>query len=769
MLLQASPTVDTADALGALSAAASECSTHPENETNWDNLRRARREAAEAILRLPKRAARGPETITALALIKQLATAGDQERLAMEARLWLQSLDARDWRVLLAAMVLTSACEWRQAPPLSEVPDWLWGDYAAWLFAAPTTSCEAGEFDSYLEQTARPLEELSRWMRRNSGSAAVRAAVDAYLAVAGQLPWHLATKSVRSYAELRGRFLTHVYGQRLPIVTQSFPAPRVGRRLRVGFVQRCFGPGADLRRVQASYEYLDTRAFETILLSLSADDETFAKSRGTEEPRVVIMAGDFAAQIAALRSMALDVVVYCGDAGGQLGEDARFASQRVAPLQVAHDGHGVTTGFPAIDLYVMRDRPDAAKIAGEFTERLGLLRGSANVFTIPLGPREGLAETTRASLGLPADAVLFFSVVSVRGVSGEMLGTWAKVLARVPGARLALVHVAPAKAEDDTAVQRFGERLSRVFQPHGVAADRVSLFPVGAAGAEHVRALLALADVYLDAAAGGDLVWPAEAVALGRPVVTLAPGAALKSAATSEMLAAIGAAELIAPDTDAYVARAALLANDPEQRGALCIRLQDAVEANPAFLDGLAASEAFGALLETAFDELTALGTAQFQAQREPLRCFAPPDVAGTIAAGEEALAAGDGEAAGHEATLALRAEPANAAARILRGRALLAEGDAARAITYLLAAVSSGSGDAGVWLTLATALRQNSQAKEAIHALETSLRLDRSSVDAWLMLLDMAESAGVPELAGDARTVLGELAPDDPRVLALA
>jgi len=332
-----------------------------------------------------------------------------------------------------------------------------------------------------------------------------------------------------------------------------------------------------------------------------------------------------------------------------------------------------------------------------------------------------------------------------------------------------LVHVGQSGVDGEAAVTHFCQALGRAFHARGVAAERVSLFPVRDAGPEHGRNLLALADVYLDGAPANEFVWAVEAIVLGRAVVTTGGAHRLPAPALVQILESCGLGGLVAADPEAYVSLAAKLGQDVATRASWSARCQSAIDATPAFLDTLAASDAFGALLETAFDELVALGPTQFRAQREPLRCFAPPDVSEAIAAGEVALAAGDYETAGAEAVLALRAEPTNLAARILRGRALLPMGDTARAITYLLAAVGSGSNDAAVWLALATALRQNGQAKDAIHALETALRLDRSCVEGWLMLLDMAESAGVPELAEDARTVLREVAPDDPRVFAMA
>jgi predicted O-linked N-acetylglucosamine transferase (SPINDLY family) len=125
-------------------------------------------------------------------------------------------------------------------------------------------------------------------------------------------------------------------------------------------------------------------------------------------------------------------------------------------------------------------------------------------------------------------------------------------------------------------------------------------------------------------------------------VVSIAHGGSRTSALAAHMLESIGCGELVAPDGDDFVALAAQLAAEPGRRAAIAGRIRDAMQAGPGFLDPLAASDALGALLETAFDELAALGIGSFRAQCEPLRYFAPDDVVESIAAGEAALASGD-------------------------------------------------------------------------------------------------------------------------------
>lgn len=103
------------------------------------------------------------------------------------------------------------------------------------------------------------------------------------------------------------------------------------------------------------------------------------------------------------------------------------------------------------------------------------------------------------------------------------------------------------------------------------------------------------------------------------------------------------------------------------------------------------------------------------------------------------------------------------------RARDLLAFGRADRAVQYLLAAVDDPAAGAEVWHELGAALQANGQSSDAVQALETCVRMAPDRLDSWLLLADWASDYGHAELLADITTVVRDLAPEDPRVLALA
>jgi predicted O-linked N-acetylglucosamine transferase (SPINDLY family) len=235
------------------------------------------------------------------------------------------------------------------------------------------------------------------------------------------------------------------------------------------------------------------------------------------------------------------------------------------------------------------------------------------------------------------------------------------------------------------------------------------------------------------------------------------------------MLRALELPGLIAANESAYVAAAAAFAADSAARAGWRSQLRSALDAGPLFVDSLAAGDAFGALLEAAYDELAALDRPAFRAEPEPLRCFSAENLAEGLEAGFAAQAAGDTATAAFESQLALRADPAHPRVRYLRAHALVGEGKVSRAVDYLMAALPHFVGDKEFWFFLAQTLRQNRQAPEAIQALESCLRLDGQQVEPLLMMIELAEGVGAPDIAREALQCLQAIAPDDHRVLAMS
>jgi predicted O-linked N-acetylglucosamine transferase (SPINDLY family) len=200
------------------------------------------------------------------------------------------------------------------------------------------------------------------------------------------------------------------------------------------------------------------------------------------------------------------------------------------------------------------------------------------------------------------------------------------------------------------------------------------------------------------------------------------------------LLKSIGLDDLIVENENSYVELAIRIAQTPALRAEISARIKAAMNNKPIFLDTLAASDQFGNLIETAYDELVEVGAKAFRRNRRPLR--------------------------------AQRAAPLSRDERRRHGNELLAQGNTARAVTYLLAALEQDDGTAGLWLDAAKALRANGNHNDAITALENAIRIDETLHAGWSMLAELADQAGNVELADQCRKIMADLQPDEPKAV---
>ena len=664
---------------------------------------------------------------------------------------------------LYAAMLLVAGWQWPDAPALKDVPAGAREDYVSWLFAVPQGFSAPGQAALYPQRVLQRLEELLRFVRGEPEGENVRHVLSAYLSNSSCIPLYFCEASLRRHYEVRAQLLQCAV---VRPARELRPLPRAGRRLRVGFINRHFGSQTETYTTLPMFEQLDPERFEVVLFAHHANGsalEAYAQQRAAAFHLLPEEAG---AQVDALRAAELDVAVFGTNVTAVFNEVTRLALHRVAPLQVVNNSSCTTTGMPEIDLYVSGTLTESEAAPEHFSERLGLVAGPAHAFNYEADRQEPTSRWTRAALGLPEDAVLFVTAANYFKIIPEMQRAWAKLLAGVPGSRL-LVHPFNPNWSSSYPVKRFAAEFDAVLAEHGVASDRWVLSTMKFPSRSDVKELLSVGDVYLDTFPFGGVNSLVDPLELGMPVIAW-EGATFRSRMGAALLRTLGLDELIAGGEAGYLERAVSLAREADRRNEIKQRVADAMGRMPLFLDTLAASDAFGALLETAFDELQRVGRAEFRRQRTPIRVPAPMDAMARINDGVARLEADDPATAAACAREVLGAMPAHPAARHLLGAALLRGGQHVRAVDYFLGAVQHSDGDAPLWHDLAIALCESGRMPQAVQALETSLRIDQSRVEGWTLLAELALNAGNIGLYRDALGVARELAPADERVSAL-
>jgi len=740
-------------------------SEQPGDPDIWQRLLTFRRVAAASIAALPANKKGGPDVDSALQLIQTFGASGAQDHLAAPEDLELaRGYRQRGWPGLLAAMLLVPAWQWPDAPRLDDTPMWLWSAYTAYLFYSPQGFCACGLAEAFAPHYLRRLQELLRLAERNPGSSAVRGALTVFRNYGNNIPLYFTGDSLRRHYELRGRILTLAEG--VGREDDLLPLPREGRKLRVGFVNRHFAPQTETYTTLPTFEQLDPERFEVILFAHHRTDSPLEDYARRHAADFRLLPTELAAQVQMLRNAALDILVFGTNVTAVFNEVTRLALHRLAPLQIVNNSSCTTSGMPQADLYVSGTLTEAEEAPEHFSERLGLLPGPAHAFNYEADKKEPTTQWTRAALGLPEDAIVFVSAANFYKVTPEIQEAWAKILVAVPGSRL-LVHPFNPNWSSSYPIKRFCADFDRVLTKHGVASDRFVVSSMKFPSRTDVKELLRVGDIYLDTcpfAGVNSLVDPLEA---GIPVAVL-EGRTFRSRMGGGLLRSLGLEELITHDLAAYQELCVRLATDATWRAAVRQRIVDKMARTPIFLDPLAASDAFGALMETAYDELVAVGREEFRKQRTPLLAPVVTDPEAVLAEGSLLLESGSAGLAATRAWQVLASAPTSPAARYLLGRVCLAEGRAARAVDYLLAAVQHDEGNPALWQDLAIALRRAERFPEALQALEACVRIDQKRVESWLMFGEWSIELGHQEMAGEIAAILRQLAPDDARVASL-
>lgn len=729
-LADAADGTDLAALTAALRARLASYAEQPGDETVRAALDALRREQAAAVAETSP-AARAARLAVVSDWLRLWTESGAMDLpVTAEVLAAADALRAKGGAGLMAAMLLVPAWRWPGAPALKEVPAWLRGEFARYVFRPVQGFVAVGDAEAFAAHHLRRLEELAALGAGPKPDPDFGVLLGGYLAAANCIPLYFATGSLRRHYELRGRLLHAA----LRIGRQpEMPArPRAGRPLRVGFINRHFGSQTETYTTLPAFERLDPARFEVHLFAHRFGDSELERHARAAVAAVHVFPAALAAQVEMLREADLDVAVFGTNVTAVINEVTQLALHRVAPLQVVNNSSCTTTGLREIDLYVSGTATEAPEAPAHFSERLGLVRGPAHAFDYAVDAQPPTKVWTRADWGIPDDAVLFVSAANYFKVIPEMRAAWARLLAAVPGSRL-LLHPFNPNWSSRYPIRRFRAEFDAELAAHGVAAERLVVSTEKFPTRSDVKALLALGDVYLDTFPFGGVNSLVDPLENGTPVIAW-EGATFRSRMGAALLRALEIGELAVADGRSYHDLAVALATDAARRHDLRRRITAGMERSPVFLDTLAASDGFGALLEQAHDELARVGREAFRRERAPL----------------------------------VAAEVASVESRRTRGEALLAAGRPDAALVYFLGAIERSEPDASLWHGAAAALLGAGRREEAVQALEACLRIDGQSVDGWLLLADLALSSRHVELLNDAVKVLRLLAPGDARCAAV-
>lgn len=366
-------------------------------------------------------------------------------------------------------------------------------------------------------------------------------------------------------AECRRWFETH--GRPLVPATPRFAVDAdPDRRLRVGYVSADFRQHPAAEVLLPILESHDHSAVEAVCYSGGEmRDAMTARCRAAAavwRDTAALSDEELTAQV---RADGIDILVNV--AGHAHGSRLPVFARRPAPVQVSAWGLPRGTGLPVMDALfldpVIAPPGERHLYAEEVVDLPCWLVFRAPDDAPPVGPLPMRA----------AGALTLGSASRLEKLSDGTVALWSRVLARIPAARLLLKswHLGdPAQAR----------ALAARFAGHGVPPERLILDGTHDSRDAHM-AVYRRMDLALDPFPHGGGITTCDSLWMGVPVVTLR-GRAPAGRGTAAILHAVGLADWVAEDADAYVDLVAAKAADPDGLATLRETLRERFARSPA-------------------------------------------------------------------------------------------------------------------------------------------------------------------------------------------
>jgi predicted O-linked N-acetylglucosamine transferase (SPINDLY family) len=243
----------------------------------------------------------------------------------------------------------------------------------------------------------------------------------------------------------------------------------------------------------------------------------------------------------------------------------RLAALRLAPVQATSWGHPDTSGLPTIDHYLSSELMEPPGADAHYTERLVRLPNLSIWYEPPeLAPEA----VSRAELGVPETAVLYWCCQSLFKYLPQHDWVFARIASAVPEARFLFIRY----PYGDRVTTIFRDRLIAAFAEAGLDAERYCRF-LAPMSMNRFAGVSRIADVFLDSLEWSGCNSTLEALAWGDlPVVTMA-GDLMRGRHSAAILTMLGVPELIADRPERFVELATELGRDGTRRHALSTRI----------------------------------------------------------------------------------------------------------------------------------------------------------------------------------------------------
>jgi protein O-GlcNAc transferase len=248
---------------------------------------------------------------------------------------------------------------------------------------------------------------------------------------------------------------------------------------------------------------------------------------------------------------------------GMNPEASELAALRLAPVQCSYIGHPQTSGYPTIDCFLSGELFEPPDGAEHYSEKLVKLPNIAFHYE-PL--KLDTVILNRQELGLRPSATVYWCAQSLFKYLPQYDDVFPRIAKEAGDCQFVFIrHMGQGVTE------LFERRLEAAFAAHGLKSTDHCVF-LKPMSMSRFAAASAQCDVMLDSIgwSGGNTTL--EALAQDLPVVTF-EGDLMRGRVSAGMLRMMGMAETVAGTIDDYVSLAIRIAQDPEWRADLKMRV----------------------------------------------------------------------------------------------------------------------------------------------------------------------------------------------------
>jgi predicted O-linked N-acetylglucosamine transferase (SPINDLY family) len=342
-------------------------------------------------------------------------------------------------------------------------------------------------------------------------------------------------------------------------------SPEPGRRLRIGYLSGDFRKHPVGRNLIPLIEAHDHDAVELFFYSnaLLSDDMTERFRRQADGWRPVAGLDDRSVADV-IRADSIDILVVL--AGHFDSNRPLVAAYRPAPVQISfHDP--ATSGLEVMDYIISDPVLSPRRLWSGFTERP--IRLPSYYLHDPIEAPPPAPLPPLLAKGHPT----FVSFNNPAKLSDSTLALWARLLHRLPDARLVL------KYKNWFTSPAVHDRVFEVMRSQGVGPERIDILGSVEDMAEHLG-LYSDFDIALDPFPFNGSTTTFEALWMGVPVVTL-PGETMSSRWSASILTPLGLEDMIAESPEAFLDICEGLCANPERLAELRAGLRARIASSP--------------------------------------------------------------------------------------------------------------------------------------------------------------------------------------------